>query len=67
LKDTLTTRKTKDLVSLHKQKYEEILEELRAVRAAEPPEARNPIQTLIDTAADAEFLETSLEKLIESI
>ena len=30
LKDSLTTKKTKDLVKIHQEKYQEILDELRA-------------------------------------
>lgn len=65
LKDTLTVRKTKDLVSLHKEKYQEILEELRQVKETASPYSIPP-NTNIDQE-DALFLETSLEKLIESI
>jgi len=57
LKDTLTVKKRKDLVSLHNEKYKEILEELREAK----------FESEKDTTDDALFLETSLEKLIESI
>ena len=36
LKDSLTTKKTKDLVKIHQEKYQEILEELRIGSAQYP-------------------------------
>jgi hypothetical protein len=55
LKDTLTPRKTKDLAGFHKQKFEEILNELR--------EAKN--KPLSEPAADmeSELLEFAQEQL----
>ena len=38
LKDTLTPRKTKDLAGFHKQKFEEILNELREAKNRPEPE-----------------------------
>lgn len=55
LKDTLTPRKTKDLVGFHKQKFDEILNELR--------EAKN--KPFLEPAADmeSELLEFAKEQL----
>jgi uncharacterized protein YoxC len=58
LKDTFTVKRTKDLVSLHQEKYQEILNELKELGQ------RN--QTTQDDF-DQEFLESSLTKLIETI
>ena len=38
LKDTLTPRKTKDLAGFHKQKFEEIINELREAKNRPDPE-----------------------------
>ena len=38
LKDTLTPRKTKDLAGFHKQKFEEIINELREAKNRPEPE-----------------------------
>lgn len=38
LKDTLTPRKTKDLAGFHKQKFEEIINELREAKNKPDPQ-----------------------------
>ena len=56
LKDTLTPRKTKDLVGFQKQKFEEILSELR--------EAKNKQLPPIDM--ESELLDFAREQLEEN-
>lgn len=65
--DTLTVRKTKDLVSLHHAKYQEILDEMRALSVS--PEEREIKQKYYheDDGDEKAFLEESLVKLIETI
>ena len=53
LKDTLTPRKTKDLAGFHKQKFEEIINELR--------EATN--KPLSEPDMESELLEFAQEQL----
>ena len=53
LKDTLTPRKTKDLAGFHKQKFEEIINELR--------EAKNKPDPQLDM--ESELLEFAQEQL----
>lgn len=53
LKDTLTPRKTKDLAGFHKQKFEEIINELR--------EAKN--KPLSEPDMESELLEFAQEQL----
>ena len=53
LKDTLTPRKTKDLAGFHKQKFEEIINELR--------EAKNKPKPQLDM--ESELLEFAQEQL----
>jgi len=56
LKDTLTPRKTKDLVGFQKQKFEEILSELR--------EAKNKQLSTVDM--ESELLDFAREQLEEN-
>jgi len=43
LKDTLTPRKTKDLAGFHKQKFEEILNELREAKNKPLPDMESEL------------------------
>ena len=71
LKEMLTVKKTKDLVNLHKEKYQEILEELKQTKLQETYTdsiySDHNIHHNNIHDEDAIYLETSLEKLIEYI
>ena len=58
-KQNFTTKKTKDLVSLHKEKYQEILNELH-----NQPNSEKPMEEL--TFQDKAFLQQSLLTMIQT-
>lgn len=74
LKDSLTTKKTKDLVKIHQEKYQEILEELRIGSAQYPSSSQEliPYKDIgIGSSVDAfptdqhDFLQQSLLSMIQ--
>lgn len=70
LKDSLTTKKTKDLVKIHQDKYQEILDELRTGTCAQDSSQSQEIIPYINIGDDVfptdqhDYLQQSLLSMI---